>query len=63
MGQVYSRSEISDLEGLMTKHVAHWIGCISLQSSAVDLISACRALEADIVCKILTLGQLYLSRI
>lgn len=56
MGQLYSRSKISDLKGLMRKHVAHWIECISPQRSAIDLMSACRALEADIVCKILTLG-------
>ncbi|KAF3399668.1 Cytochrome P450 monooxygenase yanH [Talaromyces pinophilus] len=49
MGQLYSRSKISNLKGLMAKHVAHWIECISLQHSTIDLMSACRALEADIV--------------
>ncbi|EED13552.1 cytochrome P450, putative [Talaromyces stipitatus ATCC 10500] len=49
MGQLYSRSKISNLEGLMTQHVSRWIKCLGTKHSKIDLGPACRALEADIV--------------
>lgn len=51
MGRLYTRSRIVLLEDLMLRQVGRWCGIMRKQRHVRDLSWACRALEADIVCK------------
>jgi hypothetical protein len=50
MGQLYNRSQMHKLEELMMRHVAAFLQALTPFRDEVDLIPACRALEADIIC-------------
>ncbi|KAH6880346.1 cytochrome P450 [Thelonectria olida] len=49
MGQLFSRSKITQLEGLIFAHVDRFVNKIHDSGPAVDLMAAARALEADII--------------
>ncbi|KAH7129294.1 benzoate 4-monooxygenase cytochrome p450, partial [Dactylonectria macrodidyma] len=49
MGQLFSRSKMPNLESLMLHHVHAFINALAEQTEAIDINSACRALEADII--------------
>lgn len=51
MGQLFNRSKMEHLEGLMAQQVAELVAAIKQRNRAFDLMPACRALEADIICK------------
>lgn len=52
MGQLFNRSQMHKLEGLMQHHVNAFMRAIAAPGDEVDLIPACRALEADIICSL-----------
>jgi hypothetical protein len=58
MGQLFSRSKITQLEGLISSHVDRFINKIRDSHSTVDLVVATRALEADIICELNVTGNL-----
>ncbi|KAI1076101.1 benzoate 4-monooxygenase cytochrome p450 [Whalleya microplaca] len=50
MGQLFNRSKMDNLEGLMLHHINQWVAAIAKKTDmVVDLAAACRALEADII--------------
>ncbi|TQN68409.1 Cytochrome P450 monooxygenase yanH [Colletotrichum shisoi] len=49
LGQLFSRSKIGNLEGLMLHHVNEFVGAVGEQQRPFDVGPACRALEADII--------------
>lgn len=51
MGQLFNRSQMHKLEGLMLHHISTFVRAIAGLKGQVDLTPACRALEADIICK------------
>lgn len=52
MGQLFNLSKIGALEGLMVENVTAFIQALHQKlPRQVEVITACRALEADIVCK------------
>lgn len=51
MGQLFNRSQMHKLEGLMTHHVNTFVQILASMKDEVNLTPACRALEADIICK------------
>ena len=52
MGQLYNRSKMDNLEELMVQHVEQLVGAIKHTTGSFDIMPACRALEADIICKL-----------
>lgn len=50
MGQLFNRSQMHKLEGLMLHHIDEFVKAIMLTKDRVDLMPACRSLEADIIC-------------
>lgn len=53
LGQLFSRSNIAKLEGLMLYHINAFVDAVGQKYGPIDIGPACRALEADIICKIL----------
>lgn len=51
MGALFSRSRVPQLEALMTGHVQRFLQAIHSCGPSINVSRACRALEADIVCK------------
>ncbi|KAK2028551.1 benzoate 4-monooxygenase cytochrome p450 [Colletotrichum zoysiae] len=49
LGQLFSRSRIVNLEGLMLHHVDEFVKAVSQREHPFDIGPACRALEADII--------------
>ncbi|KAK6082695.1 cytochrome P450 [Seiridium cupressi] len=49
MGQLFNRSQMHKLEGLMVHHIGTFIQAITVSKNEVNLMPACRALEADII--------------
>ncbi|KAK6225498.1 benzoate 4-monooxygenase cytochrome p450 [Colletotrichum tabaci] len=49
LGQLFSRSKIGNLEGLMLHHVNEFVRAVGQQQRPFDVGPACRALEADII--------------
>ncbi|KAM0810056.1 putative Cytochrome P450 [Seiridium cardinale] len=49
MGQLFNRSQMHKLEGLMVHHISTFIHAITVSRNEVNLMPACRALEADII--------------
>ncbi|KAK7457688.1 cytochrome P450 [Colletotrichum acutatum] len=49
LGQLFSRSNIEKLEGLMLHHIEEFISAVGKRSTSFDVGPACRALEADII--------------
>lgn len=50
MGQLFNRSQMHKLEGLMLQHIDNFVRIATLTKNEVNLMPACRALEADIMC-------------
>ena len=50
LGQLFSRSNIAKLEGLMLHHINAFVEAIGQKDGPIDVGPACRALEADIIC-------------
>lgn len=50
MGQLFNRSKVSRLEPLISSHVEKFVNQVRFLGPRVDLMEACRALEADIIC-------------
>ncbi|KAK1716874.1 uncharacterized protein BDZ83DRAFT_722671 [Colletotrichum acutatum] len=59
LGQLFSRSNIEKLEGLMLHHIEEFISAVGKRSTSFDVGPACRALEADIICETQGMTQLY----
>ncbi|CCD50025.1 hypothetical protein BofuT4_P092970.1 [Botrytis cinerea T4] len=57
MGQLFNRSQMHKLEGLMLHHIEGFVQNIASSRDGVDLLPVCRALEADIMC-IIACGSL-----
>ncbi|KAH6659035.1 cytochrome P450 [Truncatella angustata] len=49
MGQLFNRSQMHKLEGLMLHHISSFVQLLAKSKHEVDLTPACRALEADII--------------
>ncbi|KAH6962679.1 benzoate 4-monooxygenase cytochrome p450 [Ilyonectria sp. MPI-CAGE-AT-0026] len=49
MGQLFNRSKMSKLESLMVHHIRLFADALVKKNKAIDINSACRALEADII--------------
>ncbi|KXH36385.1 hypothetical protein CSIM01_04900 [Colletotrichum simmondsii] len=49
LGQLFSRSNIEKLEGLMLHHIDEFVSAVGKRSVSFDIGPACRALEADII--------------
>ncbi|KAK1459942.1 cytochrome P450 [Colletotrichum melonis] len=49
LGQLFSRSNIEKLEGLMLHHIDNFVSAVERRSVSFDIGPACRALEADII--------------
>lgn len=54
MGQVYNRSKMDNLQDIMVREVDLFVKALQLKTacSNVELATACRALEADIICEL-----------
>lgn len=50
MGQLFNRSQIHKLEGLMLNHIDHFLQTVASNRDRVNFLPVCRALEADIMC-------------
>ena len=51
MGQLFNQSKIGALEGMMTQNISTFVRALEQQiSQPIEVVRACRALEADIVC-------------
>lgn len=50
MGQLFNRSQMHKLEGLMLRHINAFIQLGTAFRHELNLTPACRALEADIIC-------------
>lgn len=63
MGQIFNRSKMNLLEGYMTETIAAFVLLLRQRGvQPVELVRACRALEADIVGEFaLTLKCVFLS--
>lgn len=53
LGQLFSRTNIAKLEGLMLHHINAFVDAVGQKRGPIDVGPACRALEADIICTIL----------
>jgi hypothetical protein len=52
MGQLFKMSNISALEDMMVEKVENFIQALHEKgSSPVQVVRACRALDADVICK------------
>lgn len=52
MGQLFNRSKMSLLEGMMLQKIQNFTGKLKMYiGETIDCGRACRALEADIICK------------
>ncbi len=53
MGQLYNRSRMDNLHGLMNQVIGDFIRTLKqgFQHKPIDCTPACRALEADIMCE------------
>lgn len=52
MGQLFNLSKIDALEEMMTENITVFVQTLEQQMPrAIEVVRACRALEADIVCK------------
>lgn len=53
MGQLYNRSKMENLQGLMTLVIDDFVQTLKqhFQDKLIDCPPACRALEADLMCK------------
>ena len=49
MARVYGKSKIGGIEELLGRHTEAWVAS-DRWAGSVDLVTACRALEADIMC-------------
>ncbi|KAF7887599.1 hypothetical protein EAF00_009893 [Botryotinia globosa] len=49
MGQLFNRSQMHKLEGLMINHIDQFVQSIASSRDRVNLLPVCRALEADIM--------------
>lgn len=57
MGQLYNRSKMYILHDMMLEAVTSFVEALKLHAgSYVELVTACRALEADVICKSLYLA-------
>jgi hypothetical protein len=55
MGQLFNRSKMNLLEDMMTERISVFVQALGHYApQPVEVIVACRALEADIVCKLRT---------
>lgn len=52
LGQLFSRTNIAKLEGLMLHHINAFVDAVGQKHGPIDVGPACRALEADIICTI-----------
>jgi hypothetical protein len=53
MGQIYSSSTIAALAGVVAGRIADFNSVLPQQKTRpVELVEACQALEADIVCRV-----------
>lgn len=50
LGQLFSRTNITKLEGLMLHHINAFVDAVGQKHGSIDVGPACRALEADIIC-------------
>ncbi|TGO71356.1 hypothetical protein BELL_0588g00070 [Botrytis elliptica] len=50
MGQLFNRSQMYKLEGLMLHHIDQFVQTVASSRDRVNLLPVCRALEADIMC-------------
>ena len=52
MGQLFNLSKIGALEGMMTENVTSFVQALEKRVGwSIEVVRACRALEADIVCE------------
>ncbi|PMD40842.1 benzoate 4-monooxygenase cytochrome p450 [Hyaloscypha variabilis F] len=50
MGQLFNQSKMNALEGMMTQHISAFVHALEQRiSQPIEVVRACRALEADIV--------------
>ncbi|KAF7947233.1 uncharacterized protein EAE97_004482 [Botrytis byssoidea] len=49
MGQLFNRSQMHKLEGLMLNHINQFVQTVASNRDRVNLLPVCRALEADIM--------------
>ncbi|KAF7952978.1 hypothetical protein EAE96_006200 [Botrytis aclada] len=49
MGQLFNRSQMHKLEGLMLYHIDNFVQTVASSKDEVNLLPVCRALEADIM--------------
>ncbi|TGO33366.1 hypothetical protein BHYA_0250g00120 [Botrytis hyacinthi] len=49
MGQLFNRSQMRNLEGLMLNHIDQFVQIVASSRDRVNLLPVCRALEADIM--------------
>ena len=62
MGQLFNVSKISALEDMMAEKVNTFVQALDQKSSSpVQVIQACRALDADIICKLEAIRSVKLS--
>lgn len=53
MGQVYNKSKMDNLHDMMVEEVDDFVQVLKSRVGAcMELREACRALEADIICKL-----------
>ncbi len=50
MGQLYNRNKIHVLEGVMLRNIHTFVAFLEEKATCFEAGSACRALEADIIC-------------
>lgn len=52
MGQLYNRSKMDNLHDMMLETVTSFVKALKLHTAShVELVTACRALEAEVICK------------
>lgn len=62
MGQLFNRSKMPKLESLMVHHIRLFADALVKKNKAIDINSACRALEADIICEQIPLLPVSISK-
>lgn len=50
MGQLYNRNKIHVLEHVMLRNIHNFVAVLGQKTTCFEAGSACRALEADIIC-------------
>lgn len=64
MGQVYNRSKMDNVHDLMLEEVQNFVSVLQAKAgTCVELVTACRALEADIICKLRKLAVSILTHL